>query len=175
MRTGMWVPAILAALAVVELSGCARTQLMTNEGRRDGRVYGDYGITGNSNQSRIEGGSLLRKLSIIGSNNQVVVDDDVSMAKIEIVGSNNDIELPYGLNPYFAQIGRNNVVRNRPAPWTTGPGRLSTETTRTTTTVEIDEDGNVSTSTTPPVRTTPPPAREPAPAPAEPTDPDKLP
>ena len=80
--------------------------------------------------------------------NRVVVDDDVAMAKIEIWGSNNDIELPYGLNPYFTQVGKNNVVHNRPAPWA-GSATSGVETTRTTTVVELDENGPPTVTTVP--------------------------
>lgn len=158
--------ALGVAAAGLLVAGCAPTELATNKSQREGAFYGDYGITGHDNVTTIKGGSLINKLSIIGDGNRVIVEDDVAMAKIEIWGSGNEIELPYGLNPYFTQVSRNgNTVRNRPAPWAGAAGG----TTRTTTIVDIDESGNATMTTTPgsPVRE---PAR-PQPAPSGTTPP----
>lgn len=176
---------LVAAVGLLSgLIGCAPTVQGSNNGRREGRMYGDYGVWASSSYNRIEGGSLINKLSIIGDKNTIVVEDDVAMAKIEIWGSGNDIELPYGLNPYFTQVGKDNLVHNRPAPWGNTP-TTSVETTRTRTVVDVDENGNATVSTTPsetpraPSRATPTPAPKPAekktqPT-AEPTNPDAVP
>lgn len=108
--------AIGLALAVAVLGGfcgCAENSSVGDNVQRSGRYFGEYGVTGDNNNVRIEAESRLLKLSVIGDNNKVFVEEGVALAKVEIWGSNNTVSLPEDLVIRQSIIGRGNVINRR--------------------------------------------------------------